>query len=47
MCRGSEHVSAEAGPLLAEVLGEIASVLSGGHPELVVIGPVDFGPAPE
>lgn len=47
MCRGSEHVAADAAPLLAAVLGDIASALSGGHPELVVIGPVDFGGADE
>lgn len=43
MCRGASHVHREAQAALADLLYDIASALDPEHPELVVIGPVDFG----
>lgn len=34
----------QARPLLVALLTEMAKALEPEHPELVVIGPVDFGP---
>lgn len=41
MCRA--HVDPQAVELLVELLTDIAAALEPEHPELVAIGPVDFG----
>lgn len=43
MCRGADHLIPEAHPVLADLLLDIARALDPEHPDLVIVGPVDFG----